>query len=352
MNMLFLCSRLDGVGGIQRYNRELLKALGASGANVTVVERRAKATFVAKVLWKRFRTKPDIVLCGHIHFSPLCPVMKRLLGGEFAVITHGIEAWNIRNAARLKALEKARLIISVSEYTKGELARQLPGTEEKIFVLPNSVDGEKFTIKEKPEYLVKRHGLAGAKVLLTVSRLSEDEVGFKGYDRVIEVLPNVLKSVPNAKYLLVGDGGDIPRVKRLAEKLGLGDRVVFAGRAKDDELADYYNVADVYVMPSICEGFGIVFLEALASGVPVVAGNRDASREAVTDKRWSRLVDPESTEEISEAVVSVLSGTRTREERETLRKSALERYGIDAFRKKVKTLLSGIIQQITPKSYG
>ena len=104
--------------------------------------------------------------------------------------------------------------------------------------------------------------------------------------------PPSLARVPDAAYLIVGSGDDQPRLERLAREAGVGDRVVFAGQVADAELADYFALADVFAMPSTGEGFGIVFLEAAASGLPVIGGNRDGSVDALADGRIGRLVDP------------------------------------------------------------
>src|SRR5262249_19611805 len=157
---------------------------------------------------------------------------------------------------------------------------QLPDVRDRMMVIPNSVDGERFTIREKSGRLVERHGLAGRRVILTVARLTEND--HKGYDRVIDALPLVIREIPDAIYLLVG-GGEEPRIHKATEAHGLRDRVVMAGAVSADELVDYYNVCDVYAMPSRFEGFAIVFLEALACGKPVVASHGYGCAEALLD---------------------------------------------------------------------
>src|SRR5207253_5289087 len=129
----------------------------------------------------------------------------------------------------------------------------------------------------------------------------------KGHDHVIEALPQVLAACPNAVYVVVGDGDDRSRLQRLAQATGVADRVVFAGAVDDSELPDYYRLADVFVMPSVQEGFGIVFLEAAASGLKIVAGDRDGSADPLADGRLGRLVHPADRAQLVEAITEALN---------------------------------------------
>src|SRR5262249_54390522 len=157
----------------------------------------------------------------------------------------------------------------------------------------------------KPGYLLERHATGGKKVLMTVSRLASSEQ-YKGHDRVICALPKVLSQRPDSIYLIVGDGDDRLRLQSLAVKCGVAENVQFTGFVPAEELPDYFRLADVFVMPSAGEGFGIVFLQAMATGVRVIAGNRDGSRDPLCDGTLGTLVDPENCEEMASAIVSAL----------------------------------------------
>jgi phosphatidylinositol alpha-1,6-mannosyltransferase len=130
---------------------------------------------------------------------------------------------------------------------------------------------------------VEQYGLAGSQVLMTVARLWSGDI-YKGVDVTIRALPKILSQFPDVKYLVVGRGDDQPRLAQLAEDLGVAERVVFAGFVPDDLLVAHYRLADAYVMPSR-EGFGIVYLEAMACGVPTVSGNDDGSADPLQDGR-------------------------------------------------------------------
>jgi glycosyltransferase involved in cell wall biosynthesis len=158
----------------------------------------------------------------------------------------------------------------------------------------------------KPDYLLERHAAGGKKVLMTVSRLSKLE-RYKGHDRVIRTLPRLLVQHPDTIYLIVGDGDDRSRLESLAVEYGVAKNIQFTGSVPPEELPDYFRLADVFVMPSAGEGFGIVFLEAMATGVRVIGGSQDGSRDALCDGALGTLVDPENSEELESAILTALA---------------------------------------------
>jgi glycosyltransferase involved in cell wall biosynthesis len=155
---------------------------------------------------------------------------------------------------------------------------QLYPEKEKIYIIPTAVDDAEFVIKDRPAHFVKKYHLENSLVILTIARLNSAE--HKGYDRVMKALPLVLQEVPRAKYVLVGKGND-ERVNELLKDPLIKEHVILTGRAENNELIDYYNLADVFVMPSKFEGFGIVHKEALICGRPVIASNEYGGREAL-----------------------------------------------------------------------
>lgn len=349
MKILFLTPDLKRFGGIQRYNRKLLDLLTERYENVLVLERKEgffdKLKFAASFFLESFRYRPDVVLCGHVRFSPLVLLLSLLCTQRFFVFTHGVDVWDVTSMWQQHALRRAKAIVTVSRYTKEKIAKQLPDITERIVIIPNCVDGTLFSIKEKPKYLAERHHVSNGKVLLTVSRLSKAEKGFKGYDRVIECLPKVLQVMPGVKYLLVGDGDDRPRVLKLIHDLKLEENVVLVGNVSGEALVDYYNLADVFVMPSKCEGFGIVFLEALACGTPVIAGNADASPETLLNGALGLLVDPEDRGEITKAIINILTKKAPAQlfDRDYLRREVLKHYGKEEFRNKAEIFLTDFL---------
>ncbi len=160
--------------------------------------------------------------------------------------------------------------------------------------------------------LVDKYRLKGRRCILTVARLDD----YKGIDKVLNALPRVLKKFPETFYLVVGDGPDKKRLKGLVATLGLIDRVRFAGRVPREEVIGLLNICEIFIMatrPIIhrgeVEGFGIVFVEAGALGKPVIGGISGGTVEAIKDGVTGLLVDPESTEDISNALLKLLKDT-------------------------------------------
>jgi phosphatidyl-myo-inositol dimannoside synthase len=143
-------------------------------------------------------------------------------------------------------------------------------------------------------------------VLMTLGRLSSSE-RYKGIEEVLELLPQLTGDIANMAYLVVGDGSDRQRLEDKARSLAVEEYVVFTGYIPESKKADYYRLADAFVMLGRGEGFGIVYLEAMACGVPVVASKVDASREAVRDGELGILVDPDDPREVRAGILGALN---------------------------------------------
>ncbi len=263
---------------------------------------------------KALRHRPDLIISTHLNFTPLARQLKRRLKIPYWTSLHGVEAWGLADASRRRGVVEADLLLPVSRYTRDVVAKELELPPERFCVLPNAFDPDEFRISTKPDYLLQRYGLSPDQpVILTVGRLSSTE-RYKGHDRILRILSEVRSQwsavsgrSSDLRYLVVGDGDDRPRLEALAEELGVREMVIFAGKVPAEELCDHYNLCDVFAMPSTGEGFGIVFLEALACGKPVIAGNKDASRDAVLDGELGVLIDPDDPRELLEAIVTILS---------------------------------------------
>jgi len=374
MRILFLATDIFNTkGGIQVFNNHLLKALAELGNNLSAVsindskglehakylfmpcgkyKHFKKITFVINTLRQLFSFKPDLLLCGHINISFFCMLLSTIFKVPYFTVTHGIEAWRLKGLKKL-GLRHSKRILSVSRFTKNEILKQLPHYgEDNIFILPNTFDAEKFKPQPKPEYLMNKLNIKpDDKILLTIARLSKQEK-YKGYDLVIMAMKEIVKEVSNVKYILVGSGSDEDRIKTLIRDNNLQERVVLTGFVPHEKLVDYYNLCDAFVMPSQGEGFGIVFLEALACGKPVIAGNKDASLEAILNGELGILVAPNNINEIKEAIIKVLK----REVHQNLldglylRQRVLDVFGFSKFKEQVSEIISQnvMLQVIRP----
>lgn len=288
-----------GRAGIAQYNRDILSAVAGSGfaSSVTVLPRYApdRAVVPGGIEQQQPRagrlgyslaafltalSRPvGVVFCGHLYMAPLAAVIARLKGAKLVIQTHGIEAWDRPTPAQRSALESADLVLSVSRYTRARVLGGAALAPERVLVLPNTI-GDAFV----PGDSALRSGwrLEGKVVLLTVGRLDSRE-RYKGHDRVIAVLPELVAKGHDIAYVVVGEGDDSARLQDLARQSGVSDRVRFAGPVDHETLMDAYRMADLFVMPSTGEGFGIAFLEAMATGTPALGLSVTGSVDALCD---------------------------------------------------------------------
>lgn len=344
MNILFIAGDVSLIGGIEKYNHDFLISLRKAGARVTLVARNkggfwAKLSFVFRVIIALPRVRPNFICCAHLNFAPLCLMIKRRLNIPYTLALYGIEIPYIKSRKKIKAVSNAFLLITISEYAKNLILDQLPNSAERIFMLPSAVDGSIFKIKDRSRDLLIKYGLEGRPLILSLARLSTKE--HKGQDRVIQALPLVLMEVPDAVYLIVGGGVD-ERVSNLMHQYPeLNDNIVFTGPIANDQRVDYYNLPDLYILPSKFEGFGIVFIESLACGVPVISSDGYGCRDGLLNEELGLVVPPDDITAIAKAIVSILRRTAPSRlfERETLRQKTLEVYGVDRWNERVRDLL-------------
>ncbi len=280
-----------------------------------------------------------MVACAHIAFSPLCLLSFFFFHVPYTVAAYGIEVERPSFWER-KALLHAHRIVYLFESTRDIIEKKVSLPPERFFSLPNSVDVDRFPRKGRDAQLAEKLHLNGKKVLLTICRLSKSERDNKGYEKVLRALPFVVREVPETKYILAGSGDDEAYVKGVVKELGLGENVALAGRVRDEEMVDLYNLADVFVFPSKREGFpAIVLLEALACGTPVVGGNQPGSEGF--ENTFGLIVDPDDRVALARAIIELLKKEAPPEvcDPEALRKKVDERYGMGAYRKRVAAYL-------------
>lgn len=318
-----------GRGGIARFNQDFLRALSTypQVTEVVAIPRRVvepvgqlpdKVTYVTTGLDNKLKyslvglstvlQKPtfDLLVCGHINLLPLAWLLQRQTQSLLYLVVHGIDAWQPSpNCLVNILLHQINGLISVSQLTQDRFLSWAKLNSIATHLLPNTVDLHHFTPGSKKVELVQKYDLEGKIVLLTLGRLDAKE-RYKGFDPVLEVLPTLQDKLPNLVYLIAGDGNDLSRLKAKAQALGLSNHVIFTGYVPETEKVDYYRLADVYVMPSKGEGFGIVFLEAMACGIPVIGSTVDGSREALRQGMIGSLVDPDDAQAIQTAILEAL----------------------------------------------
>lgn len=299
--------------------------------------------FAVGMFISALKERPKLILCGHLNFAPVAYWLNRFIGIPYWILVYGVDAWEIESSAKKKALKAAEKIISISYYTRDRLINEENINPSQISLLPVTFDADRFQPAPKPEYLLKRYNLSLEQpIILTVARLSEAD-RYKGYDKILEALPTIRQSIPNAHYVVVGQGSDRSRVEQLIAQFGLQDCVTLTGFVSDQELCDHYNLCDVFAMPSKGEGFGIVYLEALACGKPTLGGNQDGAIDALCQGQLGALVDPDDVVQIAETIVQLLQQTYPNPmlyQPETLRQRVIDIYGIEPFQQKLTSLIA------------
>lgn len=302
--------------------------------------------FAAQLLTRGSWHQPDLVIATHLNFTVAAYWLKRLAGVPYWAIAHGVEAWNIQKPALQTALRHADRILAVSNYTRDRLLKEQNLDPTKVLLLPNTFDPSRFKIASKPHYLLERHGLKPEQpVILTVNRLASQE-SYRGYDKILEALPQIRQAIPNVRYIIAGKGDDRPRLEQEIQQRQLHECVTLAGFVPDSELGDYYNLCDLFALPSKLEGFGIVYLEALACGKPTLGGDRDGAIDALCRGELGALVDPDDTDAIAQTLVQILQRNYPNPviyQPEVLRHKAIKTFGFDRFQKTLGELMNSAV---------
>lgn len=318
-----------GHGGIAKYNQDFLSALCAHPdcAEVVAIPRLmpnpsgqlpAKLTYVTSGLGSKQRylasvlktvqsnRRFELIVCGHVNLLPIAYLLRFWIKAPVVLLIYGIDAWQ-PTGSRLnnRLAEKVDTFVSISDITRQRFLGWAGLDDNEGFLLPNAIDLDRYGLGPKDVSLLRRYGLADKTVLMTLGRLVSAE-RHKGFDEVLESLPALIGKMPDLAYLIAGDGPDRQRLEKKAKSLGLDGRVVFAGLVPEAEKADHYRLSDAYVMPSRGEGFGFVFLEAMACGIPAVGSKVDGSREALRDGKLGILVDPADPGEVEAGILEAL----------------------------------------------
>jgi glycosyltransferase involved in cell wall biosynthesis len=251
--------------------------------------------------------QPLLVMALHPHLAPVVALM-RLRSRRFRsiVFAYGIEVWQPLGWPRGPALRRANLVTAISADTAQHLLSEQGIPPEKIRRLALGLDPEfeawlRVSVRPpRPRAFPER-----ARIILTVGRWDPAE-RYKGADTLISALPRVLPVVPDTVLVLVGDGGDRPRLEQLAREHGIADRTRFLCGLTEEELFASYAHCDVFALPSSGEGFGLVFLEAMAHGKPVIGGAHGGIPDVIEDGVTGLLVPHGDIARLARALESLL----------------------------------------------
>jgi len=301
-------------GGIAQFMHSFVRSLTAKGIGVEVIG------------------NPKLPQRGYLRRTEICRelVLDRLHGGKFDrvvasswspyavrlpepfdVFCHGMDLLEPSGSLRYRMVMKRTLhhaarILANSRYT-AELAKKFGARAENVRILYPGVDCERF----RPP--VQR---STESIILSVGRL----VARKGFDMIIRALPRLVKQIPNVSYWCVGHGPDRDRLQQLALDLKVSERIRWFGEVDESEKARLYQSAALFAMPNritesdrSVEGFGIVFLEAGACGLPVIGGNSGGTADAIVDGETGYLVDPIDIDALTQRLLTLLNNADMRQ---------------------------------------
>ena len=285
--------------------------------------------------------RAEIVLALHPHLALPASLMKGLNPHlKTIVMSHGVEVWKPMTALRHHALLEADLVIAPSRHTARQLAEVQHIPEERIRVLAWPMNPAFLRMADVPEGLSLPRGFPQGRVILTVGRWAASE-RYKGADELIHATAALRSTNPNLHLLVVGDGDDLPRLQKLAADLNVSDCVRFLKNLSREEIAACYSHADIFALPSTGEGFGFVFLEAMAFAKPVVAVNYGGTTDLVEDGVNGLLVPPRDTQRLVRALNCLLNDESRRVELGRRGSEIVRRkYGFDVFQAGISQILT------------
>jgi glycosyltransferase involved in cell wall biosynthesis len=367
--VVLVTSAFGGIGGIESFNRALVNALAelASRHNWTVqvlslLDReelpgadayvRLPSTEVQGFSGDRVQFAisscyaswgADIVIIGHVNLAPLALAMNRSFK---CLITHGIEVWEKLPRLRGLGVKRMNRILSVSAYTQRQMMRHNALAEDHFCIFPNTLDPLATFRQAKLDRTSL--SLPLGHMLLSVSRLASSE-SYKNIRAVIESLPAVLAQVPDTFYVIVGEGPERKTFEELARAMRLADKVFLPGAVSDELLASYYETCDVFVLPSVREGFGIVFLEAMYHRKPCIGAREGGVPEVIRDGATGMLVDAsELATQLPEAIVPLLRDPALRRTMGANGRAELEsNFSFSCFRDRLEQLLCSPAHRVT-----
>ncbi len=312
--VLLALTDVFGHGGIQRFNRTFLTALDrlgceseslslnddagpvrrldeARGASV-IGFGHGKLAFSTALGAKLARPAYDALVIGHVHFARLVAALRvmpgRSLPPRVLLIAHGLEVWQSIRGHTRRSLARVTDIVSVSSYTQQKIVEQAPELASKrLHIFPNAL-AETWVDRAAGLRSSGAPPLARKPFILSVTRLGASE-RTKGVVTTLEALS--MSTFRDLGYVVAGSGDDVPFLRNVAERLGISERVKFVGSLTDEELMALYRECEAFVLPSGQEGFGIVFLEAMYFGAPVIAAREKGAVDVVRDDRNGLLVD-------------------------------------------------------------
>jgi phosphatidyl-myo-inositol dimannoside synthase len=337
--LIGLFPELDAPGGVQRAGKHVASVMTEFAASrgmecrilslnegpelkrLKVAEReivftgseRAKGRFLMTAIRtarrpvSKGKSKIKLVVAGHPNLAPVVRAMRFAAPRVKSIIcTHGVEVWEPLTRLRRMALRSANVVMAPSKYTAEQVAAVQGVAPEKIRVLPWALDPQFEALAPQAAKSVAPANFPEGRVVLTVGRWRADE-RYKGMDTLITALPRLLPRFPELQLAAVGDGDDRAWLEDLAEETGVERHVHFLSGLSYAELAACYAHCEMFALPSKGEGFGLVYLEAMACGKPVIGGAHGGAPEVIDDGKTGYLVPHGDAAQLATAIETLLA---------------------------------------------
>jgi len=305
---------------------------------------RGKARFSAAAA-RSARRRAKIILAGHPHLAPVAQGARLFSRRAKTIIcAHGLEVWEPLSFLRRRALRSADLILAPSQDTANQLASQQDVAQERIRVLPWALDPQfEALIAAKPGATPPADFPKG-RVILTVGRWFEDE-RYKGMDTLITALPRLLTEWPDVQLVAVGEGDDQSWLEQIADGRGVLRHVHFLSGLKYAEIAACYQACEIFALPSRGEGFGLVYLEAMACGKPVIGGLHGGAPEVIDDGKTGYLVQHGDAGQLATSLEALLADPELGRQMGARGRERLERdFRFNVFAKSLKKILRDLCE--------
>jgi phosphatidylinositol alpha-1,6-mannosyltransferase len=363
--LIGLFPELDAPGGVQRVGRHLAAVLsefasnrgmdcrllslndtpelhrmsvGGKGFVFTGCE-RGKVRLTATAM-RAARRHARLVLVGHPNLAPVAQAMRIVAPRLKTIIcTHGIEVWEPLSVLRRRALRRANVVLAPSRDTADQVSMQQRVVRERIRVLPWALDPQFEAIFIPTAQAALPANFPSGRVVLTVGRWLANE-RYKGMDTLITALPRLLTRWPELQLVAVGEGDDRTWLENLAEERGVSRHVYFLSGLNYTELAACYAACEMFALPSRGEGFGLVYLEAMAFGKPVIGGAHGGAPEVIQDGVTGYLVQHGDAVQLATCIETLLSDpAHAREMGARGRKRVENNFRFNVFAKSLKKII-------------
>ena len=370
--LIGLFPELDGPGGVQRAGKHVASVMAEFAASrgmecrilslndtpelkrltigaqeiVFTGSERAKGRFLATAIRAarkragKGKRNIKLVVAGHPNLAPVVHAMRLATPRLKSIIcTHGVEVWEPLTRLRRSALRSADLVLAPSKYTAEHVAAIQRVTSEKIRVLPWALDPQFEALAPRAAKASAPANFPQGRVVLTVGRWRADE-RYKGMDTLITALPRLLPRCPELQLAMVGEGDDREWLEDLAEENGVRSHVHFLSGLSYAELAACYAHCEMFALPSRGEGFGLVYLEAMASGKPVIGGGHGGAPEVIDDGKTGYLVPHGDAAQLATAIETMLANPEMGKEMGRRGKERVEsEFRFNVFAKSLRKIL-------------